>query len=266
MCDFDGAGGVKMTDAVKILTLIDIIFLFFVAISGSIGGLAGDMVYYLFAFTLPIAIGFYSSIKLRYKREEMAGVAESPDGFLSLDSQRAVRLIPLIAPLVAVVFTVSLLTSILLSALGAPAQQVEDMGILQMLLVYALVPAVFEEALFRYIPMKLLSPYSRRTCVFYSALCFALIHCSFWQMPYAFVAGVLFMIVDLALGSVWPSLILHFVNNAASVLMMKYCDTATATAIFVAVLFALALISSVFIYRSRKEYSDMLLSSLEKGG
>ena len=83
--------------------------------------------------------------------------------------------------------------------------------------------------------MKLLLPYSKRHTVIYSSLFFALIHCSFSQMPYAFIAGVIFMLVDVAFDSVWPSIILHFVNNSLSIVWMKYCSGTVATLVMLSV-------------------------------
>ncbi len=256
--------GNNMTEAVKIITFIDIIFVILLMLSGTVGGIVGEVVYYL-AFILPIAAGFYSSKGLQLKREEIAGVAEPDEKLLGFRREDAVRFIPLIAPTVMIVFLVSLLTSLLLSLVGISSPQVEEKGLATMLLIHAAVPALFEEALFRYIPMKLLLPYSRRSCVIYSALCFALIHCSFSQMPYAFVAGVLFMLADIAFGSVWPSVILHFANNAASVIMIKYCSGVGETLIFVSALAALTVVSLFFVYRKRSLYREILAGTLDKG-
>ena len=253
-----------MTEAVKLVTFLNTVFVVLLIASGSLGGYLGDIVYYL-AFIIPIAIGFYSSGRLRIKREEIKGVAEEPETILGFDRSRLLRLLPLIAPAVLVVFLASLLSSLLLSLLGVASAPVEDTGIVRMLLVHALVPAFFEEALFRYIPMKLLMPYSKRWCILYSALCFALIHCSFVQMPYAFIAGLIFMLIDVALGSVWPSVILHLVNNTASVLWMKYCSGVGTSVVFVLLLVLLALISMLFVFRSKREYSKMLYGAFDKG-
>jgi membrane protease YdiL (CAAX protease family) len=254
-----------MTEAIKTVTLINIIFILGLGISSSFGGVVGELLYYSLVFTLPVLIGLSSSVTLKKKREEIAGVAEEPDRFLNFDLKVGRMTLPLIAPSVAVVFLLSLLTSLLLSSLGASSPAVADKDIVTMLIVHALTPAVLEEALFRYVPMKLLAPYSKRTCIIYSAFCFALIHCSFWQMPYAFVAGMIFMSVDLALGSVWPSVILHLVNNAASVVMMKYCTTPTATLTFVLVMLSLVLLSLVFIFLGRRKYRDAFVSAFEGG-
>lgn len=254
-----------MTEAIKTVTLINIIFILGLGISSSFGGVVGELLYYSLVFTLPVLVGLSSSVTLKKKREEIAGVAEAPDRFLSFGLKEGRATLPLIAPSVAIVFILSLLTSLLLSSLGATSPKIADKGIVSMLILHALTPAILEEALFRYVPMKLLSPYSKRTCVIYSAFCFALIHCSFWQMPYAFVAGMIFMSVDLALGSVWPSVILHLVNNAASVVMMKYCTTPAATLTFVLVMLSLVVLSLIFILRDRRKYRDAFVSAFDRG-
>ena len=253
-----------MTEAIKLVTFINLVFVIMLMVSGSLSGVFGSVTYYL-AFILPVAIGYYASVGLKYKREELKGIAEPMDEFIGFDKSRAIKLLPLITPIVFVVFLASLLFSFILSLVGVSAAPVEDTGIIRMLLVHALAPALFEEALFRYIPMKLLLPYSKRWCVIYSAFCFALIHCSFVQMPYAFIAGVIFMAVDVAFGSVWPSVILHLVNNAASVISMKYCTDITSTVIFIGTLALLSLLSLIFVFKNRIEYKQMLSGVFEKG-
>ena len=253
-----------MTEAVKIITFINLIFLILLLLSGSVSGIVGEVIRYA-AFIIPIFIGFYSSRELQKKREAKAGIAEGPDTLLSFDFGRFVRLLPLVSPLVLLIFTVSFITSLILTLIGAGSDAVENTDIIRMLLVHALAPAFFEEALFRYIPMKLLAPYSKRWCVLYSALCFSLIHCSLFQMPYAFVAGLVFMSVDIAFGSVWPSVILHLINNTASVVWMKYCSGMTASWIFIAVLLLLSLVSLVFIIKNRREYKELFASAFDKG-
>ena len=253
-----------MTEAIKVVTFINIVFIIMLVISGTIRGFVGEAVYYL-AFLLPVLIGFYSSKDLKYKREEIAGIAEAEDRLLNFDGKSALRLLPLIAPLVTVIFAISVLTSLLLSLFGVAGSAIEDESLISMLVAHAVVPALFEELLFRYIPLKLLLPYSRRWCVFYPSLCFALIHCSFLQMPYAFVAGVAFMMLDVAFGSVWPSVILHFVNNSASVIATKYCTGPIAMLVFVLVLLAFSIVSLVFVVLKRDNYKKLLKGTLAKG-
>ena len=253
-----------MTESVKLVTFINIVFVVLLMVAVSMSGFIGEMVYYL-AFVAPITIGFYGAKELQTKREEQAGLAEAADTLLSFDKQRMLKTLPLIAPFVTVVFLVSALTSLLLSLFGVASAPIVEEGIVKMLLTHAVAPALFEEALFRYIPMKLLLPYSRRWCVIYSSVCFALIHCSFSQMPYAFVAGIAFMVVDVALGSVWPSVILHVANNSASVIASKYCHQPTDMLLFVGVLLALCALSLAFVLKDRESYKDMLSGSFDRG-
>ena len=253
-----------MKHAIKLLTFLNVAFIVFLMLSSSFTGWIRELLYYL-AFIVPIVIGCLSSEELKRKREEVAGVREEPDRLLEFDLGRAKRLLPLIAPTVAIVFVASFMTSLILSLIGASSSGVEEAGIVRMILVHALAPALFEEALFRYIPLKLIMPYSKRWCVFYSALCFALIHCNFAQMPYAFLAGVMFMIIDVAFGSIWPSIILHFVNNAASVVWIKYGDGAFGVGMFVGVLLGLVIVSIPFIYTKKDAYRCLLRGSLDKG-
>ncbi len=253
-----------MSESVKAVALIDIAFIVMLLLSGSLTGFLGEAVYYL-AFIIPIAIGFKWSARLKYDREERRGLAEPGDGLLTFDKKRLLKLLPLIAPSVTAVFLVSLLFSYIYSLVGVTAPPVEDTGIVNMLLVHAFVPAILEESLFRYIPMKLILPYSKKWCVLYSSLFFALIHCSLVQLPYAFVAGIIFMLIDVALGSVWPSVILHFVNNTASIVCMKYCSDTPRVLIFVSVLTLLSLLSLFFLWKKRGEYKRVFRGALDSG-
>ena len=73
------------------------------------------------------------------------------------------------------------------------------------------------------------------------------------------------MCVNLAFNSLWPSLILHLINNAASVIWMKYCTDVTAMLIFTVVLLSLTIVSGVFVFLRRDRYKSYLRSALSKG-
>ena len=253
-----------MTKAIKVLTLIDVVFLLMLMLSGSVSGVLSDVIYTA-AFLVPFAIGFSCSRGLKLEREEERGIAEHPDRFLTLSRERALLFIPTVAPTVTAVFILAALTSLVLTALGFSNTEPPDRSFIEMLIIHALAPAVLEEMLFRYMPMKLLLPYSPRLCVLISALYFALIHANLFQMPYAFAAGIIFMLIDVALESVWPSLILHLVNNLLSVVWMKYCLTSGAMAAFAVILIAAAAVSAVVMSRHVGEYRDCAKRALIKG-
>lgn len=87
------------------------------------------------------------------------------------------------------------------------------------LLVIAVLPAIFEEALFRGVILNSCeqSTGTVRT-VFLVGFCFSLFHGSPEQTVYQFIAGCAFAFVALRSGSILPSVIMHFINNALIVI------------------------------------------------
>ena len=233
-------------------------------LSASFQGIVSDAVY-LLAFLIPFAIGFYYSKIYRREREEERGLAEPLDHYLTVGKEQLVDFLPIILPAVSVIFLLALSTSLLLGSLGFSGSTVEEQGIFTMIAVHAIAPAILEEALFRYIPMKLIAPYSRRMCILYSSLYFALIHASLFQMPYAFAAGIILMTLDLALDSVLPSLILHLVNNTISVVCMKYCLTNESLVAFSFILVGVACLSLIPVFIKRERYLGYIRTAFDKG-
>ena len=159
-------------------------------------------------------------------------------------------------PVILTIMLVSFLTALLLSLLGLSNPPIEQSSLVKMLLMHALVPAILEELLFRYVPMKLILPYSKRACIVISSVYFALIHCNLFSIPYALVAGVIFISLDIAFDSVLPSLILHFLNNAMSVVMIKYCNSTTSYLIYVGICVAFLAVSVPFILKFKAVYKE----------
>ena len=253
-----------MTQAVKLLALIDILFIVFLIASGSTSGVLSDVIYYL-GFLVLAYVGYRASFRYRREREEIRGLREPEDRLLFIDKETPRVVLPIIAPTVAIIFVSALLTSLLLTAFGFEQPPLENRPIFEMIIVRALAPALLEELLFRYIPMKLIMPYSKRWCVILSSLFFSLIHCSLFQIPYALVAGIILVCIDMITGSIWPSVIIHFVNNVLSLIWMKYCHTPRGVWTFVAIFGAVTLISLVFILKKRDFYKKRLIAVFERG-
>ena len=240
-----------MSKNIKILTLLILFLLLFLALSGIVSGPVSEVVY-LAGFALPLFFGYAYSLKDRKRREEEKGLREEPDRLFSISGKSFGLLIPLVFVTVGLVFLISFLTSIVLSLLGAaPTVRVEG-NFLYLAAAYAFAPAVLEELVFRYLPIKLLSPYSKRAALIVSSLYFGFFHMDFAKIPYALVAGVIFMWIDLAFESVWPSLIIHFINNLTSLVWLR-CE-GNNVIIFLSVLAFLAAVSVIAIVLCRKAY------------
>ena len=238
-----------MKKTVNALVLIDLVFLSLLLLSGVFSG-AWQFLIYLLSYVLPITVGFVVISKRKLRCEPQIKC-------------RCDKLLPslmLFPPIILVIIGISALTSLFLSMLGKSNVIDVSGNLFYELFRHALLPAMLEEMLFRYIPLKLLLPYSRRGAIFVSALMFSLIHLNIFQLPYALFAGVALGFVTLLSGSIVPSVILHFLNNAISVFWMR--DPDVAPYIIIAVLCVLTVASAIYIVKKRRNYKAELIQAL----
>lgn len=243
-----------MRRKITTLTMANLLFLILLFASGTLSGIISRIVY-LLAFILPLLFGLISSGERGVGRD-----------LLTLPKGSASALIPLIAPTVSVIILISLLTSYLIVALTGRTNEI-DLGdsFILALISHALLPAILEEALFRYLPMRLIAPHSKRCAVIVSAIFFSLVHHDLFSIPYALFAGGIFMLIDLSTGSVIPSVILHFINNAISVGLIVYSDNVAFKPTLYLLLAILTVVSVVYIIKRRRDYLGRLSFALEKG-
>ena len=237
------------------LSICYTLFLILLFLSGSLPGLISGAVR-LLAFLIPFGLG------LMYLREE----ENTGEKYLFLSTNNLKFTLPLAFPTVLVVMLISALTSIIIK-LASGVENNVDVGnaLIPALISHALVPAVFEEILFRYLPMRLLSSYSRRVTVLVSALFFALVHHDFFSIPYAFIAGIVFMTVDLASDSILPSVLIHFINNALSVSLVMFKDNPLVAPAILWALGIMTVVSFIFIIIKRHRYKQILLFAFSGG-
>ena len=98
------------------------------------------------------------------------------------------------------------------------------------MLTVAVMPAMFEEFSHRGMLLSGFSKISSMKAVVLSGLLFGLMHLNINQFFYAFVVGMLLATVALITRSIWPSVIIHFINNgfsAAMVLLFPDMDMET---------------------------------------
>lgn len=246
-----------MKRALYAVILCDLLFfLFLVLVSMSEGDMA-TVLYYL-AFLLPIAIGV---LAIRW------GACCENVTMPKLLRRNFISALPFVFPIVLAVLLVSYLTAFILGDRMAYFGTT-DVGddLLIAIVSHALIPAIFEEALFRFIPLRLLGGHSPRYAVILTSFFFALVHHSVVSMPYAFVAGIALAALTLACDSIYPAIVIHFVNNLASVLSLYFVSNFPGVndLIWLAV-GGLTLVSFIFIIIKRREYSSALSSALAVG-
>ncbi len=201
------------------------------------------VLFYSLCFVLPaVSVRFISA---KFGNAE-GGLRLFPDG-------EGLRLsLPLILPSIAAVIFLANLTSYLLSFTGASSGAGISGGVFYVFLAYAVIPAVGEELLFRYIPLKLISPYSKKAALIVSAILFSAVHANLFQIPYALFAGLAFAFIDIISDSFMPSVIAHLLNNSLSVALNLFAFSIGMKLILS--VFAVLLVLSVFaalLYRRK---------------
>ncbi len=100
----------------------------------------------------------------------------------------------------------------------------------------SLIPALVEEYAFRGVLMGGLLKYGEGFAIAMTSVVFGLMHGNFTQVPFAIIAGIALGFVRVKTGSMWPSIILHFLNNFISVLYSYTTANMENGAFFVSVL------------------------------
>ena len=116
------------------------------------------------------------------------------------------------------------------------------------LFTYALLPALVEETVYRGWITAALQPFGERRALLLSAIFFGLAHGNLTQLPFAFFLGLLFGYLFLRTGRLWPGMLLHFLNNALSVLLdtaAVYLDHKTYAVVQMAAFAAIVLAGAV---------------------
>lgn len=127
--------------------------------------------------------------------------------------------------------------------------------------VLALIPAIFEELIFRGIIFKGLNKrFSLVGSILLSALLFALMHANLQQFVYPFILGCIMAWLVARTGSLIVSMIVHFINNFL-VVLMTYLQNTTSFSIglphewwFYLLAIGLLLVTGAIIYLIDKFY------------
>lgn len=252
-----------MVSRIKTLVAADMLFLLLLSLSGSTGGIASDIIYYL-AFLAPVGV----MLNRIYQQRDSSGriiyseggdvIADLKSDF-SISKENLIFSLPIIFPAVSVILVISVLTSMLLGVFGYENTAVFDESLFVSIITHALVPAVLEELLFRFAPIKLLSE-NKKTSLILSSVMFAFAHSNLFQIPYAFIAGLIFSSLYIITGSILPSMLLHFINNTVSLISI-YGYTGAA---FFIILSSLSIISLAVITIRRKFYKEKLQAIFTK--
>lgn len=86
----------------------------------------------------------------------------------------------------------------------------------------AVLPAIFEELLMRGIVLNGTSEYNTSFRIIMNGLLFSLLHANPSQTCYTFLLGCAFALIAIRCDSIIPTMVIHFLNNAMSVIFMHF--------------------------------------------
>lgn len=187
-----------------------------------------SMAYQIVASVLFILIPFVVAY-IVLKKKNIAGIL--PLG-TTYNKKAAISLTMLCVPLMIFsTFVINAVSTIIQSIMGVTfTTGVEDPkiigteGFFIAALSTAVLPAILEEVVVRGIVMQPLRRFGDKFAIVASALIFGVMHGNMVQIPYTVVAGLFLGYLAIATGSLWPSIILHFINNFYSVALLSVYD------------------------------------------
>lgn len=141
-------------------------------------------------------------------------------------------------------------------------------GKLMYLFIISVLPAVFEEFLFRGYILQSLRRFGDVFAIIISSLIFALFHGNFAQLPNAFVMGVAFAFIAVRTGSLATGMVIHFINNSViavlDIFLFSNLDEMTSgmlTLIYLAVYFLFGVIGFIILLTKFPKFFQIKKSS-----
>ena len=127
----------------------------------------------------------------------------------------------------------------------------------------AVIPAITEEMFFRGVILSKLTDFGASFAIIVSSLLFSLMHGNFVQIPFTFFLGLVFGYLTVYSGSMFPAMLIHFFNNAYSVITDLLNTNSDKLNINI-VLLNIALISFLVVSMFLGVYSIVAISHKDK--
>lgn len=241
------ASGLVFSLSAVIPVILSLVFL--VVVGVSVGETAAEQDWYAYAnFLLPqLCFAFILICYLKYNGVSLKGA------FVSQKCKKRYYIVAVVLQFG--LFCLSELNGLFLEFLGNFGYQdsgivlpsMEGFGFVGVIIVVALLPAVFEECIFRGALLGELRAFGKIGAVLICGALFALYHQNPAQTLYQFCCGVAFALVALKAESVFPTVLAHFINNAIILTLTKFgvVTFSPSISIILCVVSALALVGSV---------------------
>lgn len=121
----------------------------------------------------------------------------------------------------------------------------------------AVVPAVFEEILFRKIILNYSKRYGNIFAIVFSAVLFGLYHMNLNQGIFAFIIGIMFAIITLKTGNIKMTMLLHFLNNGYACMIGIFGEESIVFELFNNIVIAIAIFGTIILIRNLPKLKEI---------
>ena len=146
--------------------------------------------------------------------------------FLRFKRIKLTNIIVLLFLTFALIPVLNLISSVTLLFTNSPinnmmSTMVKKENFILCLIAVAILPSIFEEGVYRGVFYNEYSKVNLRKGILLSAFMFAVLHMNINQFSYAFLMGIMFILIIEATDSIVAAMIVHFLINAQSLLLIK---------------------------------------------
>ena len=166
-----------------------------------------------------------------------------------------------------IISVIQLMCSFAIEKIGVNSDIIDSLGMfensgkLSSVLIFVLIavlPAIFEELFIRKGIMGILKDKGAIFATIVSAVIFATIHLNISQFIFALLVGILFGIVRSRTDKLYPTMILHFLNNGVSVIELLLYKHDTFMQIFTYIIIAVNAVGfCILIYMLYKKFMEL---------
>lgn len=150
---------------------------------------------------------------------------------------------------------------------GISLPSMDGIGFVGVFLTVAILPALMEEIIFRGVLLQGLRSFGTVGATLICGALFSLYHQNPAQTLYQFCCGAAFALVAIRSGSILPSVLAHFINNGAILILVKLGVESYPTPVFIAIIIisVLSLIGSLlWLLFKEQSGADSLMESREE--
>ena len=184
----------------------------------------------------------YVLLKLYLPREDKISKEEKQTSEYKENKKKSIlKCIKYIALSIPVMSMIQMICSFAIEKFGISSDLMDKVGLFNysgklatvlLFIEIAVLPAIFEELFIRKGVYGILKSKGTVFATIVSALVFATIHLNFSQFIFAFLIGILFAMVREKTGKLYPTMILHCINNGLATIEVLFYEHATFMQIF----------------------------------